>query len=158
MTRRSAVVSIALFMTVTAAHAHKVMVTHKVTGTELKVEVFFEDDTPADGAKVQLRHGDEVVAEGRADETGVWKTVAPSPGEYEVRAEHTGHVAKEPLTVRGDSSAAAEPAPADRQDAVGMQWGGIAAGVGVIAVVFGAITLARRRKTDGRDGPLAPTL
>ena len=146
MTRRSAIAGAVLLMTASAVHAHKVMIAHKVTGAELRVDVFFEDDSPADAAKVQLRQGEAVVAEGRADETGVWKTALPAPGEYEIWAEHTGHVAKEPLTVTGPSVAMPAEASPGREAVVGVQWLKIAAGIGVIVVVFAVLMVTGRQK------------
>jgi hypothetical protein len=60
--------------------------------TELVVEAGFDDDTPAEGAKVTVTAADgTVIAEGRTDERGVCKFERPGPGKYTVTVESAGH-------------------------------------------------------------------
>src|SRR5262245_2988950 len=59
---------------------------------ELIVEAGFDDETPAEGAKVVITAADgTVVAEGKADEKGVCKLVRPAPGKYTATVTAYGH-------------------------------------------------------------------
>jgi nickel transport protein len=63
--------------------------------TVLLVEAGFDDDTPADGAKVVITDAaGKVIAEGKTDEKGVWKTMRPPEGKYAATVESIGHMDK----------------------------------------------------------------
>ncbi len=58
----------------------------------LLVEAGFDDATPAEEARVTITAADgTVVAEGKTDEKGVWKTARPAPGKYTAKVEAYGH-------------------------------------------------------------------
>ncbi len=143
---RGAIAGIIFLLAQSPAYAHRLLVTHKVVEKELHVDVFFEDDSPGDGAKVQLRQGDTVLTEGAADETGRWRTPLPAAGGYEIRAEHTGHVAKEPFLISGAPEAFAASPARERTDLVGVQWTRLGIGAGVIGVVLMGVLAVRGRR------------
>jgi hypothetical protein len=58
----------------------------------LIVEAGFDDDTPADGARVVITDAaGKVIAEGKTDEKGVWRTTRPGGGKYTAKVESLGH-------------------------------------------------------------------
>jgi hypothetical protein len=97
--RFSLLIAIALLADPTPAFAHRLHVSTRLIGDQIRVEVFYDDDTPAQEAKVTIRLGDQAVGEGRTDDKGVWICPRPQPGTYAVRAESVGHAATEPLVV-----------------------------------------------------------
>ncbi|WP_020468842.1 carboxypeptidase-like regulatory domain-containing protein [Zavarzinella formosa] len=137
-------------LTHSSAHAHKMLATCRLTETEVLVEVYYEDDSPADGAKIQIRQGDAVLVEGRTDDTGKWTALRLASGEYVLRAEHYGHVVLEPFTVP-DSNLKPEETPLKREPA-GVRWARIGVGIGVIVGFFAAIwVVCREKNTQGRN-------
>ena len=57
----------------TAAFAHGLLVAWKMQGAKVEVQVFYDDDTDAAKAKVQVLNAkDEVVANGVTDDKGKW--------------------------------------------------------------------------------------
>jgi hypothetical protein len=107
------------------AVAHKLEVVAKLPAdapTELRVEVGYDDDTPADGARVTLRDPTgRPVAEGTTDERGVCVLARPAAGRYTLTADDgAGHRATLPLEV-GDGSGRPPPGrPAVPMTAVGL--------------------------------------
>jgi len=89
------------------ALAHAVGVEAKLKDGKVNVEAFFDDDTPAQEAKIIVTDADgKTVAEGKTDKTGRWSFPAPAAGKYKVVVEAgPGHRATTTLTV---------PAPAPR--------------------------------------------
>lgn len=88
---------IGLLFAADSAFAHKFYVEAKLA-EPIRIEAYFEDDTPAQEAKIIVRQGETIVAEGRTDEKGVWTCTLP-PGNYQVRAETLGHAAETTLGV-----------------------------------------------------------
>lgn len=78
-----------------AVHAHDLQGVVKLPPTDLTVlivEAGFNGVEPAEGATVQLLEaGGKLVAEGKTDEKGVWKTTRPGKGKYVVKIESMGH-------------------------------------------------------------------
>ena len=97
--------ALAVLIGASPLYAHRLLVDPKVEGDQLRVEVYYDDDTPAQDAKVTVRRGDTLIAEGRTDEKGVWTCPKPAPGSYAIRAESTGHVAKKTLVIPDPSCA-----------------------------------------------------
>jgi len=128
------------------AFAHRLHVEAKPAGDQIRVEAFYDDGTPAQQAKVWVALGDQTVAEGRTDETGVWTGARPAPGTYTVRAESVGHAAKGTLVVpEPDQAPAAEPTTADeRARRTRTPWGRLAAGLAVIGGLWVAWLISRR--------------
>ena len=70
--------------------AHKLMVEPKFEGDRVRVEAFFDDDSPADDAVVHLLSATgEQLLEGRTNDNGVWYFDKPPPGEYILRVNCT---------------------------------------------------------------------
>lgn len=58
----------------------------------LRIEAWFDDDTPAQQARVSVvRSTGETVASGFTDERGLWSFPRPGPGLYRITVESTGH-------------------------------------------------------------------
>lgn len=129
------------------AFAHRLHVVAKVTGEQLRVEAFYDDDTPAQEAKVMVHLGDQLIAEGRTDERGVWTCPRPAPGAYTVRADSAGHAAKETLAVpEPDPEPDTEPASAsnERSERTRTPWGRLVIGLAVIGGLWAAWAISRR--------------
>lgn len=151
------------------AFAHKLIVDARVKGDKLRVEAYYEDEIPAQMARIVVEsESKQVVAEGRTDERGLWSCPVPPPGMYVVRAESVGHSAKETIVVpsadskkktdtvsahpsgsfvaprESDSSASEKPA---RDDKTGTPWLKLAIGFAVITILCGAsLYLMRKRR------------
>lgn len=81
--------------------AHEMGIEIKLKETEVQVIVFFEDDTPAQEAKVTLKdETQKVVLMGKTNAKGVWTFVTPKPGKYTIHADAGDkHNAKTTLTI-----------------------------------------------------------
>jgi hypothetical protein len=98
-------------VTPAAASAHDLRAKVTVTAAEVRVEAGYDDDTPADGAKVSLAAADgTTVASGTLDATGRWSTPAPPPGTFTVVVNDFGHRDRVAFTI--DSPTADAPAEA----------------------------------------------
>src|SRR4051794_2601266 len=104
--RLSLLIAVAILAGPAPVFAHRLHVEPKATGDQIRVDVFYDDDTPAQEAKVTIRLGDRTVAEGRTDDKGVWTCPRPKPGTYTVWAESVGHAATETLPVPEPEQAA----------------------------------------------------
>lgn len=94
-----------------AASAHDLRAKVIVTATEVRVEAGYDDDTPADGAKVSLAAADgTTLASGTLDATGRWATPAPPPGNFTVVVDDVGHRDRVAFTI--DTPTADGPAEA----------------------------------------------
>ncbi|HKB03681.1 MAG TPA: hypothetical protein VKD90_15765 [Gemmataceae bacterium] len=145
---RSPLPLLVLLIGAAPAFAHKLNVEPKVDGDRLRVEVYYDDETPAQDAKITVLFGDEELATGKTDEKGVWTCPAPGPGTYLVRAESLGHAAKETVVIRDPAADSASPAPESRANRTRTPWRNIALGLGLIG---GAVLLGRvlRRTPTG---------
>ena len=147
--------ALALLVGASPAYAHRLLIDDpKVEGNQLRIEVYYDDDTPAQDAKVTVRLGDTLVAEGRTDEKGVWTCPKPGPGTYEVRAESVGHVAKKALVVSDPATDQAPsptpPAPDEtRETATRTPWRRLGFGIGLIAGAA-LMTLVLRKSSTPR--------
>ena len=133
------------------AQAHAVGVEAKLVGEAVRIEAFFDDDTPADGAKVTVRDGaNALVAEGVTDDKGVWSFAVPPAGKYAVRVDAGGgHAATAVVTIpeRATSTTAISDGPS-RESFTGWQrWA--TAGVGVALIAAGTWLVKRRLRSNG---------
>jgi len=155
MRYRQAVLACALlFATASPAFAHRLMADCKVVGNQLRIEAFYQDDTPAQEANVTVRSGDVVIAQGQTDEKGVWTCPKPAAGTYTVRVESTGHAATETLVIAesedGNNPTAAEASPegsTDRATRTRTPWRNLALGVGLVGGAC-AVWLVTRRPSN----------
>jgi hypothetical protein len=146
----------ALLIGACPAFAHKLHVDARVAGDQVRVEAYYDDDTPAQQAKIAVLKNDVVIAEGRTDDKGVWTCAKPPAGTYTVRAENLGHAAKETL-VLADTVAGPPPPqlsaaddsnsmpPSDRESRTATPWRRLGLGLGLIAGVTLVSLLLRRR-------------
>ena len=149
---RASIPVLVLLIGAAPAFAHKLYVDPTIVGDRLRVEVYYDDDAPAQDAKVTVFFGDEQLATGMTDEKGVWTCQAPGPGTYLVRAESLGHAAKETVVVP-DPAAERSPAPAEsRALRTRSPWRNIALGLGLIGGVVLLTRILRRTPT----GPVSP--
>jgi hypothetical protein len=73
------------------ASAHDLRGRVTLLADSIKVETWFSDDTPAEGAIVIVTHNKSKVSEGKTDATGVCHLPKLSPGRYEASIELIGH-------------------------------------------------------------------
>jgi hypothetical protein len=128
------------------AFAHHLLSKATLVGDRLRVEAYYDDDTPAQEARVTVRVDARVVVEGRTDEKGVWTCPRPEPGTYTVRVVSVGHAA-EPTTLvvnEREPTPPADPAPDDRARRTHTPWGRLAAGLAVIGGLWVAWLISRR--------------
>jgi len=141
-------VVILLWAAASPAFAHRLHVDPKIVGDQLRVEAYYDDDTPAQEAKITVRAGDTTVAEGRTDDRGVWSCPKPAAGKYTVRAESVGHAASETLDI--NEVAAAEPPAADESKSAQRlantrtPWRNLALGLGLLGTVCVAWLFTRK--------------
>lgn len=146
---------VALLALPALAPAHAVGVEAKLVGDTIRIEAFFDDDTPAQGAKVVVHDGaNALVAEGETDATGGWAFAVPPAGKYTVRVDAgDGHATTTTVTVPAHPVAAetAISAGASRAAVTGWQrWAG--AGVGLAGIAAGTVVVRRRlRVTAARS-------
>lgn len=128
-----------------AALAHAIGFSCKVLGDMVRVEAYFSDDTPAVDAQVFVRNEkQEIVAQGRTDERGVWTFARPPAAPYEITVDAgAGHRLMQRLTVPEPSAlsngqeSAVNGGP-DRQDFTRIPWTRLAIGVAIITALAAA--------------------
>lgn len=142
------------------AGAHALYVECKLRGDNIRVEAFFDDDTPAVDAKIVVRTKDGTeVARGVANDKGVFEFPKPAPGKYVVVADAgQGHRAEQAMTM--PTGAALEklgaynlnapevvvtPGPT-RTERVRLPWLRAGLGLASIAGLAGALWLGLRKK------------
>lgn len=143
-----------------SAHAHALYIECKLRGDNVRVEAYFDDDTPAADAKivVQDKSGAEI-ARGVANDKGVFEFAKPAPGKYVVAADAgQGHRATQAMTM--PTPAALEklgafdlnapevvvtPGPT-RTERVRFPWLRTGLGLASIAGLAGALWLGLRKK------------
>lgn len=145
-----------------SAFAHALGVDCVLRGGKIEVEAFYDDDTPAQKAKVRVVSGkDEIVTEGVTDEKGCWEFAALPPGTYEVRVDAgAGHRAKKTITIPPPAPAHAEQRPAPigtgptRAEFTEFPWLRGLIGVLAIAGLAGALSaFLQYRKRCAPEGP-----
>jgi hypothetical protein len=157
--RRLACLSIALLawaLQASLAHAHAVGMECRITGANVVVEAFYDDDSPAVRARVRVLAGDKEIATGLTDEKGIWSFACPPPGQYTVELDAgAGHRATESITV---PPTVATPSVAigngsTRQEFTRFPWDRLLLGVLVIFGIAGAFLLVaafRKGIANGR--------
>ena len=74
------------------ASAHDLRAKVKLPGNTVVVEAGFDDDTPAEGAKVVITNASGIeIASGKTDEKGVYNLPKLPPGKYVATVESLGH-------------------------------------------------------------------
>jgi hypothetical protein len=137
------------------AAAHGLAFDCKRSGARIEVEAYFDDDTPARAARVQVKdEQQQIVAEGRTDEHGRWSFARPQPGRYVVVVDAGGgHRESSAITIGIDTDVLApEPAPVSgrshRERFTAFPWLKLGLGLAIIAglglAAWGVRRLARR--------------
>jgi hypothetical protein len=161
MRRLPVLLGLALMMLSPAsAFAHAVGMTCTNRGAKIEVEAYFDDDSPAIRATVQVVDAQEkTVANGQTDSDGKWSFKTPAPGTYEVRLDAgAGHRAKKVLVVAPPVEKTAEPAAEQivveegktRAEFTGVPWLKVMTGLIVIAGLGGAYILASALRAANR--------
>src|SRR5262245_25012597 len=163
MCRRFAISLILFVIMPSFARAHDVSLECKQQkGTnKVFVEAFFDDDTPAASAKLEVFDAaKKAIASGKTDAKGLWSFEAPAPGEYRVMLDAgAGHKAEAKITVRpwtnppADSkgSTPIQEGPS-RQEFTRFPWLKVSIGVGVIALFSIAFLISRRKPSVHGSG------
>ena len=129
--------------------AHRLHVSSPTpVGPNLRVEAYYDDNTPAQEARIAVKSGETIVVEGKTDERGVWTFPLPAPGNYTVTAESTGHTAKEQFFVGvGEASqvADAEEVAREREEKTRTPWLGLGVGWAAIGALSGLWLYVRRK-------------
>jgi hypothetical protein len=145
------------------AFAHALGVDCTLRGAEVEVEAFYDDDAPAQMAKVQVVNAlDEIIASGVTDAKGRWTFAAPPPGKYEVRVDAgAGHRAKKTINVTGvepntPTEEQAPPMPISdgptRAEFTRFPWVQVLIGVVVLGGLGGAFAIATVLRKNGAKG------
>ncbi len=143
------------------AWAHALGVECRLRGSRVEVEAFFDDDTPAQDARVLVTDATKkTVAQGRTDENGRWSFAVPGPGDYLVQVDAgAGHSKRAKMTVPA-ASENAQVAPISegptRQEFTRFPVERVALGLGLLGVGgWAAWFVLRRRGAAGRVAPPA---
>ena len=124
------------------AAAHALGAECRLRDNKVEVEAFFDDDTPAQDAKVTVTDAQkQVIAQGRTDEQGRWSFPAPPPGDYLVLVEAgAGHSAKVKMTVPttpgGDEVSVPISDGPSRREFTSFPLARVGVGLGVIGAAF----------------------
>jgi len=137
--------------TASPAYAHDLKLVVSFTATEVKFVAAYDDDTPAEEAKITLSTAEGVeIAKGMIDAKGMWATPLPPPGKYVVVVRDGGHRDRKEFTINPPASATAEPAVEVTYE----RWRidkalGLCVGLGVLLGGTLLYVVLRRRRTGG---------
>jgi hypothetical protein len=143
-----------LLGTAAPARAHRICAEAKQDGDTIRVEAFYDDNTPAVDAKVEVHATDAPqVAEGRTDGQGRWQFPKPGAGVYRLVVDAgAGHRTEVELKIQ---AAPAGPVTVsegpERADVTRTPWERIALGFAIIAALTGASWALARRSARSRE-------
>lgn len=127
--------------------AHGLGVQARTAAGAMIVEGYFDDDTPAAGAKLTIANarGEEVLA-GVLDAAGSWRAALPAAGQYRITIDAgDGHLAHTTIRIEDRTSATVSAGPS-REEFTRVPWLRIALGLALIAALFAAIRLLRPKR------------
>jgi hypothetical protein len=156
LSRRAFLVALSFLITSSArAHGLNVSLEPGTAGAPVSAVAYFDDDTPAQAAKVVVTENDGTpVVQGTTDEHGRWSFARPGPGRYRIVVDAgSGHRVHANLEIPADAAAAVGIDTPSRAEFTRFPWLGVGAGVGLMAILAGVTWLVRRRRTD--SPPLA---
>lgn len=154
MRSRVCIVLAAVLLNPPSAWAHALGAECSLRGGKVHVEAFYDDDTPAQFALVEVRDdAKKLIAKGKTDAKGLWSFEAPPPGKYEVFVNAGGgHAVEKSLTVPEDLPPPTEDAPKvvvsdgpTRAEFTGFPFIKIGIALGALALFAIAFLIARRR-------------
>ncbi len=136
-------------------HAHALGVDCKLKDGKVHVEAFYDDDSAAHDAKVQVLDATEkVVAKGMTDKKGLWSFDAPEPGKYVVHVDAgAGHRAKKTIEIPTAAPRATDETVsvgATRAEFTSFPWLKVGIGLGAIGTLSGGFFLASLFRKGGR--------
>jgi hypothetical protein len=148
--RQSVLVLLTLLACAGPLYAHGLGVSWKEdTSGAILIEAYFDDNTAAASAKVEIVEGDgTVVASGTTDEKGQCRLARPGPGRYRVQvAAEGGHRTHRSLIVPGEASKPASGDGPTREEFTRFPWWPLAIGAGLLVGAAWAVQrrLSRRR-------------
>jgi hypothetical protein len=152
----AAIVAVAISIPA-AARAHAVGAECRLEASHLRVEAFFDDDTPAREARIRLLDGNgTLVAEASTDERGVAILPRPSAGKYQVTVDaEAGHRTNVRVTVPEETGNSGTPERVSqgptREQFTRPLWLQLGLGVGALLVFALVFWLVGRR-----GGPAPP--
>lgn len=148
------------------AHAHAISGTCQFRGGQIEVQAYYEDDAPAQNARVVVFDGQrKELAQGRTDKTGRWLAAAPPAGKYEVLIDAgAGHRVTLKITIPGTSSEKPDDATQredpptaqvlsdgpSREEFTQIPWISLGAGLALIALFAVASRVLLRQNTPHR--------
>ena len=115
-------------------------------GKFLEVEAYFDDDTPAAHAAVNVYDSDsELVMQGKTDGKGRWRAPLPAPGRYQVVVDSgDGHRVTKSITLGGSALSPELFAEGPtRREFTSFPWVKVGIGLAIIAVLALAFLLIR---------------
>src|SRR4029079_5157648 len=121
-----------------AVSAHDLHLKAEKRQGKLYIEVWYEDDIPAEGAKIKVLRGEASVVEGTSNDRGVWTTDCPKPGTYRIVATDTGHRAEIEFVVSATEET--QRAGTRKEEVAERRWIGTVSG---LAALFAVVLVGR---------------
>ncbi len=126
---------------------HNLCAKVKIEGTNLRIEAFFDNETPADNAKVKLLSNKKTLQEAMTDERGLCSIPAPGAGNYTIDVNAGGGHRTE-VTFTIEAAVEEQTAGADKESVFQRRWLGAVVGLVIILLMTYA---ARRFMTKSRS-------
>jgi nickel transport protein len=125
--------------------AHNMGMICKPDGDRVRVEVFFDDETPAQEATVSVMDTNQKsIAQGKTDERGIWMFPNPAPGTYTITATSAGHRAAFVLMITDSPLELEATSTPSREEMTGTPWVNLGIGLGIIALLCALVLLLRK--------------
>jgi hypothetical protein len=119
-----------------------------IQGTNLRIEAWFDNETPADNAKVKLITNKKTLQEAVTDERGLCSIPAPGAGNYTIEV-NAGGGHRTAITFTIEAAVEEQTVGADKESVFQRRWLGAVIGL----VIILAMTFAARRFIPS---PLSP--
>lgn len=118
-----------------------------IQGTNLRIEAWFDNETPADKAKVKLISNKKTLHEAVTDEKGLCSIPAPGAGNYTLDVNAGGGHRTE-ITFTIEAAVDEQTAGADKESVFQRRIWGAIIGLGVIVALTFAGRIAFRKSTS----------
>jgi hypothetical protein len=146
---RIVLASLLVMLTPVIAFAHAVGLQAKLVDGTVKVEGYFDDDTPTADAKVTVTaESGAVVAEGKTDGRGIWSFPCPAAGKYRIKLDAgDGHSASTTLVIAVTTPTEPEVVSSgpQRKEFTRFPWEQI--GLGLAIIGFGTLLFWWRKRS-----------